>query len=57
MKICQVGAQLLHTDRLRQTGRLEEAEEANSRFWQFCESAYKGSYVLRNWTRNLQTQN
>jgi hypothetical protein len=42
MKILQVGAKLLHAD-----GRTEERvdkqidryDEANSRFWQFCESA------------------
>jgi hypothetical protein len=38
MKIRAVGAELFHAD-----GQTERHDEANSRFSQFCESAYKGN--------------
>jgi len=39
MKIRPVGAELFHAD-----GRMTDGHyEANGRFWQFCEDAYKFS--------------
>jgi len=38
MKIRPVGAELFHAD-----GRTDRHDEANSRFWQFCELAQKRS--------------
>jgi len=38
MKIHRMGAELFHAD-----GRTDRHDEANSRFWQFCELAQKHS--------------
>ena len=49
IKIRPVGAELLHVD-----GQTDKHDEANSRFSQFCESAYK--HVNTNnwsWLRHL----
>jgi len=40
MKILQVGAELFHAD-----GQTDKHDEANSRFSQFCESAWKPEYT------------
>ena len=43
MKICQVEAELFHTDR-----RMDRHDETNSRFSQFCESAEKVTLNKQN---------
>jgi hypothetical protein len=44
MKIHPVGAKWLHADRWT-----DRHEEANSRFWQFCECVYKKEINLEMW--------
>jgi len=38
MKICPVGAEMLHADGWRD-GPTDRRDKANSRFWKFCASA------------------
>jgi hypothetical protein len=42
MKIHPVGAKFFHAD-----GQMERDSEADSRFSQFCEYTYKGSFFLQ----------
>ena len=46
MKIRPVGAEILHAD-----GQKDRHDEANSRFSQFCETAYNAIFILI--TRNV----
>jgi hypothetical protein len=48
MKICQVAAELFHAN-----GRTARHDEANSRFTQFCEIAYKTVTILCPSVRNI----